>query len=328
MNNPNTILFEVNGDLEIVGDEVDQAQVKGDLRVKVRPDGGVLVSGGGGLVRVPRAAALHVAMCRALRVSNLDGALHIARAKHDVTLRDVAEVRGERLDRGLDAERVRGALNVQAVGGGLRVREVDGSLNCRAVGGGAVVGAMRGAVHLENVGGNLTIEGEVGELHVGNVGGALGAADATLTGSFTLNVGGSASLKIAPRADAEIELRAGGSVDCMVTPDADAVFTLSDGSGRRKVRVGGGAGRVSIQCGGRAKVRGVEGEPLPSESGADAPRRGWFDRLIPPAPPIPSVPPAPPSGGPSGEERMMVLRMLADKKITVEQADKLLAALG
>ncbi len=47
----------------------------------------------------------------------------------------------------------------------------------------------------------------------------------------------------------------------------------------------------------------------------------------PPTPPTPFTPPAPPGEPVSDEERLTILRMLEDKKINVEQAEKLLAAL-
>jgi sRNA-binding protein len=43
--------------------------------------------------------------------------------------------------------------------------------------------------------------------------------------------------------------------------------------------------------------------------------------------PRPPRPPAPPSEPVSDEERLTILRMLAEKKITAEEAEKLLAAL-
>jgi len=290
-------------------------------------------------------------------------------------LRDV-RARGDvalRLDDALSAERVRGALDlkavggsasllgieaaaaVEAIGGSLQARELGSTLRCRAVGGNVELAAVQGAVHVNNVGGNLTIEGAIADLHVGNVGGSLRAAEAVLTGSFTLNVGGAAALRLAARADGQIRLRAGGGVDCTVTPDSDATFTVLDGGGRRELRVGAGAGRVTVQCGGRANVHGPDGALMSTAPGGEAPRRGWLDRFMRPAPPEPPTPPfapmppeppepgqrkssvssaavsasaAAPGAGPSAEERMTVLRLLADKKITVEQAEQLLAALG
>lgn len=380
------LIFQGRGDWEIVGDDVEQWQTDMPTRVEERDGASTIHLDGDGLVRVPRAAAVHIAECRRLQVQNLDGALHIARARGDVTLRDVGEVTMDRLERGLDAERVRGALHaravggaarlvalgadahvaavggnlsvesvqaqltIDAVGGALHAREIGAALYCRNVGGNAVLAAVRGPAQLGNVGGNLSVEGEIADLRIGNVGGSLGVADATLSGSFTVNVGGSASLKLAAGAGSQVAVRAGGGVDCMVTPETDATFTLFDGAGRREVRVGGGAGRVTIQCGGRARVRSADGTTSFTETVAGDARRGWFERLWrpeapePPAPPLPPMRPEPPSPpesfrrprpmpepqptGPSADERMAVLRMLADKKISVEQAEKLLAALS
>lgn len=49
---------------------------------------------------------------------------------------------------------------------------------------------------------------------------------------------------------------------------------------------------------------------------------------IPPTPPTPPQPPKPKRAPASGEERMMVLRMVEEGKISVEQAEKLLSAMG
>ncbi|MFM8319550.1 MAG: SHOCT-like domain-containing protein [Chloroflexota bacterium] len=60
-------------------------------------------------------------------------------------------------------------------------------------------------------------------------------------------------------------------------------------------------------------------------------RRSWgfeWGTPRPPAPPPPPAPPAPPAPDPvTVEERLMILRMLEQKKISLEEADRLLAAL-
>jgi hypothetical protein len=45
-------------------------------------------------------------------------------------------------------------------------------------------------------------------------------------------------------------------------------------------------------------------------------------------PPLPAPAPKPKRNPPSPEERMLVLKMLEEGKISVEQAEKLLAAMG
>lgn len=54
-------------------------------------------------------------------------------------------------------------------------------------------------------------------------------------------------------------------------------------------------------------------------------RRSWSFEW--PSPPTPPTPPAPPPAPVSEEERLMILRMLEQKKISLEEADRLLAAL-
>jgi hypothetical protein len=56
---------------------------------------------------------------------------------------------------------------------------------------------------------------------------------------------------------------------------------------------------------------------------------GWQTPPAPPAPPVPPAPPAPPKRKQANdEERMMILRMVEGGKISIEQAEKLLAALN
>jgi hypothetical protein len=52
-----------------------------------------------------------------------------------------------------------------------------------------------------------------------------------------------------------------------------------------------------------------------------------FDRPTPPVPPVPPVPPRPQSEPVTDEERLTILKMLQDKKISLQDAEKLLAAL-
>jgi ElaB/YqjD/DUF883 family membrane-anchored ribosome-binding protein len=69
-------------------------------------------------------------------------------------------------------------------------------------------------------------------------------------------------------------------------------------------------------------------------SEGDRRRKGysWQTSPVPPVPPAPPVPPmAPPQARPkqaSDEERMMVLRMVEQGKLSIEEAEKLLAALN
>ena len=57
-------------------------------------------------------------------------------------------------------------------------------------------------------------------------------------------------------------------------------------------------------------------------------RSNWgFDWPAPPAPPVPPKPPTPSKQEVTEEERLLILRMLEQKKISLEEADRLLSAL-
>ena len=51
------------------------------------------------------------------------------------------------------------------------------------------------------------------------------------------------------------------------------------------------------------------------------------NRPKPPTPPVPPFPPRPVSDPVSDEERLTILKMLQEKKISLQEAEKLLAAL-
>ena len=56
-------------------------------------------------------------------------------------------------------------------------------------------------------------------------------------------------------------------------------------------------------------------------------RRSRWGVPIPPVPPVPPAPPAPLADPVSEEERLMILRMLEQKKISLAEAETLLSAL-
>jgi len=86
-----------------------------------------------------------------------------------------------------------------------------------------------------------------------------------------------------------------------------------------------------------AERRAAEAERRAAEMDARQHKReqGWgFTPPYPPAPPRPPVPPIPPKApkakgnNVNDEERLMVLRMVSEGKLSVEQAEQLLAALN
>ena len=79
-----------------------------------------------------------------------------------------------------------------------------------------------------------------------------------------------------------------------------------------------------------AERRAQEAERRAAEMDVRQRRQGWG--FTPPVPPVPPVPPrapkAPKMASASDEERLMILRMVGEGKISVEQAEQLLAALS
>lgn len=72
----------------------------------------------------------------------------------------------------------------------------------------------------------------------------------------------------------------------------------------------------------RSEARG------PSPADRRTRRQSWgFEWPTPPAPMTPPIPPAPPRPAVSEDERLMILRMLEQKKISLDEAEQLLSAL-
>jgi hypothetical protein len=271
------------------------------------------------------------------------GALSVESVAGDLRLYSAQEAR---------VNRIHGDLWVERLGGGLQITRGDGDARLSEIG---------GPVKLQSLAGDLRASGLTGGLTASQVTG-----DATLHGPFTgpegysLTSEGDVSLHLPADADLRLSIRAGGRIrsDPRLTPAADGsptfTATLGRGTGRITLNVNGdlriaqaGAshggefrtGRGGFEARARMDDLSNLGERIRQQITASlasaginvetgeinlGPRGPRGPR--PPRPPAPERPPSPPS--PPVEEQLAILKMVEAGKITAEEAERLLKALG
>ncbi len=243
--------------------------------------------------------------------------------------------------------RVNGPLAVKGLGNDVYLESINGPVTGRGVGS-VTVGQVRGPLALREVQGSVTGEGPRGPLTMEDVHsdvrltspvrGALilrrvsGSVDLEVRGhahfagpvtpgqKVRLKVHGDLRLDLPTDADVRIAAQVGGTVEAPVVGEAEAgawVATLGEGAATMDLEVDGDL-RLSL---------GAE-EALPEEAGEadwadfwpEFPAAGFWSRT-------PTGRGVARRARADDEERLAVLRMLAEKKITAEEAERLLQAL-
>jgi DUF4097 and DUF4098 domain-containing protein YvlB len=334
------------GDLRVQGvaADVEVDTVRGDLRLDSLT-GVVTVGDADGDVRATDVAELRLTgACHGDLRFEAGGTLTVGALSGDLRLSDAAEVRLARIHGDLWAEKVSGSFELERADGNVRLNDIGG------------------AVRLGALAGDLRASGLTGGLAATRVSG-----DVQLTGPFNAPAGyavtadGDIHVQLPADADVSLAVRAGGRIrsDVPLTPAAD-------GSPNFSAAVGRGAGRLSLAARGDVRVAqtgaqtGGAGWERRSRAGGDsfAELNGLGDRIRqqvtaslaaaginmetgethvgrggrgsrgprPPVPPERPKPPSPPSA--SAAEQMAILKLVEDGKITPEEADTLLKALG
>jgi hypothetical protein len=215
---------EAEGDLRITGgatqvtlhadhDDISGADRGGVLYFETLPDGAELA--------VPHGAAVLVRdVMGELEVDDLDGALEVVKARHDVEVRGVAMVRLDAV-RGDLSLRDGGEAEIRDVGGDVEIASfrqaratgrIAGDLEARDVAELSVDGPVGGDVAVEHcgpvffdagIGGDLNVEQCAGTVRASRIG---GDAEITLSGAVTLgSVGGDLNIeRCAGRAQANV----------------------------------------------------------------------------------------------------------------------------
>jgi hypothetical protein len=348
---PKIKLEFVEGDLHLVGWENEEILVKTDddaVVLQQNADGVSITCQDDLAINVPRNSKVHILTVNGdMSVRGLAGGFEVDVVNGDVAIRDVGEVTLGTVEADFSLRGAKGDVHVKSVGGDASLREVDGSLTLDSVSDDL---AIRG------VGGNLKVdvdadvvvhlEPKAGQEYSVVAGDDImlvlpEEANATLTISADriavnfpgVELGDSTSQIVTLGAGAaKISLHAGSRV--LVSTSESAADTADEfgnfagmmfdwGSWGREI--GEYWGNYGREMGERMSQRAQEiarraERKVRRTVGRRNARMKWtwdFDNM-------PKTPKREPV---SEEERMTILRMLAENKITSEEAEQLLSAL-
>ena len=328
---PKIMIEFIEGDLSLVGWEGEDILLKGDDdKMQFNQNGEtVRVSCENDLsLRVPKTASIFVKKIGGdASIRGVMGGIEVQEIEGDLSIRDMDSAEVGTLHSDFSLRGAKGHLSIKSALGDVSIREVDGNVSLESVADDLALRDVRGNVNA-NVAGDVVLYLNP---QAGNV--------------YSVNAGDDILLVMPPKANATLTLNA-DEIDIEwkgVKNDEDAtnrVITLGDGSAIITLIAGGdirvsnrsNAGETAEDFGNFAGI-GMDwsgfGERI-SRQVQQATRRAqrvnvgvgrWNWDLSPKGVPMPPKPQA------TDEERMAILKMLQEKKISAEDAEKLLAAL-
>lgn len=363
---PKIRIESVEGDLRLVGWENDEILAKSDdemLDLQQNGDEVSITCPNDLALNVPRSSLVHILTVNGdMSVRGLAGEFEADTVNGDVSIRDVGAVSLGAVEADFSLRGAQGDVHVKSVGGDASLRDVDGSLALDSVSDDLAVRGVGGNLKVdvdEDV--VVHLEPRPGQEYSVVAGDDIllilpPDANATLTlSSDDINVDfpGVQAEEIASRVvtlgdgSAKIRLDAGG--DLLVTSREDAAESADEFGnfagmmfdwGNWGREIGQNWGSIGSELGERISRRATEAaeraarkaeaaarrteRQMERKFGRHSGRRGarlswsWDTSQMPRASKADPV---------SDEERMTILRMLAEKKITSEEAEKLLSAL-
>lgn len=352
---PKIKVDSIGGDLSVVGWDGD-ILVKGDddeLRLE-QGDGEISLSCDGDLaLRVPKAASFEFMNIGGdASIRGVLGSIDLQNIGGDLSIRDAGSVTIGSIGSDFSLRNAKGDIHVRNAGGDVSIHEVDGKVILDSVGDDLALRGARGDVKV-NVGEDVIVyldPGVDGEYSV--VAGDDILLVLPLDVNATLTMQGDeidvdlpgvdpdeeATERVVVLGDgsAKISLSAGGDVRVSNREDAGEFaeefgnfagmnFDWSGFGERISRRVEEATRRATKRAeeAVRRAERHAERHARRGRSGLEVGRWNWDFKGVP-KPPTPPEPPAEPV---SDGERMSILKMLAERKITAEQAEQLLAAL-
>ena len=353
--NPRINIAAIDGDLSVVGWDGEDVLIKTDEEeLTLQQDGDTVsfsctddVS-----LRIPRDASLSIERIGGdMAVRGVMGSIKINEIDNDLSMRDVGSVAIDTVKADFSLRGAKGNLYVKSVGGDVSVRDVEGNITFDSVADDMALRGGRGNVKV-NVGEDVVVYLEPK---------ADGAYSITAGDDILLVLKPNANVTLSMNGDeidvdwpdvenqedvtervlvfgdgsAKISLNAGGEI--RVTNNAEAGNSAEDfgnfaGMNFDWSGFGERISRQVEQATARAAKRAEEAARRVERHAERHARRWrgnvkvgrWNWEMGPRGVP---APPTPPSEPVAEEERMAVLKMLAEKKITAEQAEQLLNAL-
>ena len=352
---PKIKVESIGGDLSVVGWDGD-ILVKGDEDdiSLVQGDGEISISCGSDLaLRVPKDSSfefLNIGGDASIR--GVQGNVDLVTIGGDLSIRDAGSVTIGNIGADFSMRNAKGDVHVKNAGGDVSIRDVDGNVTLDSVGDDLALRGARGDVKV-NVGEDVIVylDPKV------DGGYSIVAGDdillvLPLDANATMSMQGDkididlpgvdpdedATERVVVLGDgsAKISLSAGGDVRVSNREDAGEFAQEFGNFAGMNFDFSGFGERISRQVErvtARATKRAEEAVRRAERTAERHARRGrvgleigrWnWDLKGAPKPPTPPVPPTEPV---SDDERMSILKMLAEKKITAEQAEQLLSAL-
>lgn len=344
------VVREALGDVRMhgLGGLVSLEAVHGDLRLEAL-DGQVLLAQADADIRAERVAELRIlGRCHGdLRF--VGGGLLLAEAVDgDLRLSNAAGAQLGRLHGDLWAEKLTGAIDIRQSDGDARLNDIDGPVTVKALSGDLRVLGLAAGLDASQIHGDAFLSGPY----------AAGS-------EYSIAADGDIHVNVPADADVRLSVLANGRIrsDVSLTPanDGTPAYSATLGQGASRITVAGrGDLRINHEGGsgkaGRWEKRGRRGaDPLVELAGlGDRIRQqvaaslasaginmetgetnwGWERGRggrasrgpMPPTPPERPKPPAPHRA--SSEEQLAILKMVEEGRITPEEADTLLKALG
>ena len=352
---PRIRIGAIDGDLSVVGWDGEDILLKTDedeLTLQQEGEDISFSSTDDVSLRIPRDASLSIERIGGdMALRGVTGSIKIQEIDNDLSMRDVGSVSIETIKADFSLRSARGNLYVKSVGGDVSLRDVEGNITLESVADDLALRGARGNVKV-NVGEDVVVYLEPK---------ADGAYSITAGDDILLVLKPTANVALSMHADeidvdwpgienaedvtervlvfgdgsAKIALNAGG--DIRVTSDAEAGNSAEDfgnfaGMNFDWSGFGERISRQVEQATSRAAKKAEEAARR-VERHAERHARRWRGTVKSgpwnweTGPRGFPTPPTPPSEPVAEEERMAVLKMLAEKKITAEQAEQLLNAL-
>jgi hypothetical protein len=352
---PTIKIESIDGDLSVVGWDGEDILIKTDedeLTLQQNGDAVSFSCTDDVSLRIPRDASLLIERIGGdMALRGVMGNVEIKEISNDLSMRDVNSVSIERVSADFSLRGAKGNLYVKSVGGDVSVRDVEGNVTFESVADDMALRGARGNVKV-NVGEDVVVYLEPK---------ADGAYSITAGDDILLVLKPNANVTLSMNGDeievdwpgienqedvtervlvigdgsAKISLKAGG--DIRVTNNAEAGNSAEDfgnfagmnfdwsGFGERISRqVEQATARAAKRAEEAARRVERHAKRHAGRWGGNVKAGRWNWEMGPKGVP---TPPSPPSEPVAEEERMAVLKMLAEKKITAEQAEQLLSAL-
>jgi hypothetical protein len=356
-NNPKIKLDKVVGDLSVVGWDGAELLVKSDeddARLEQTGETVSVSSGGDLSLRIPKGASLEIKFIGGdASIRGLPGGIEIKEIHGDLSIRDAGSFSMDTIHGDFNLRGATGNVYIKNASGDVSVRDVDGNVSLDSVADNLALRGARGNIKV-NVGDDVVVylEPKADGAYAVNAGDDIlmvlpRNANATVSMNADsvdvdwpgIEKDADATQRVVVLGDgtAQISLNAGG--DVRLTNKADAAESADefgnfaglnfDWSGfgeriSREVEQATARAAKRAEEAARRVERHVERQVRRGRGGLEMGRWNWeFGKGMP----KPPNPPEPPSEPVVEEERMTILKMLAEKKITAQQAEELLNAL-